>query len=247
MIKRKELTFGSWITLGHPSIPEIMLGANFDWMVIDMEHSAIDISSAQELIQIIDLKGSTPLVRLTNNDPALIKRVMDAGAYGVLVPMVNTKEDAIKAVKAVKYPPIGSRSVGLARAQGYGKTFDEYKQWVNKNSIIIVQIEHIDAVRNIDEILSIKEIDGYIIGPYDLSASLGIPGDLKNEKVIAAEKKVLNAVKKHDKIAGIHVVQPDPDLVFKKISMGYNFIAIGTDFLFLGNACEKIMNEVRRR
>lgn len=247
LLKKNELSFGSWITLAHTSIPEIMAQAKFDWLVIDLEHSAIDIQKTQELIQIIDLKGITPLVRLTANDASLIKRVMDAGAYGVIVPMVNNKEDAIRSVKAVKYPPVGTRSVGLARAQGYGTTFDEYKSWINKDSIIIVQIEHIDAVKNIDEIFSIKEIDGYIIGPYDLSASLNKPGELNDKKVLDAEKMVLKSAKKYGKIAGIHVVEPKSKLVLEKIKMGYKFVAISTDFLFLGNASTNIMTEIKKR
>jgi 2-keto-3-deoxy-L-rhamnonate aldolase RhmA len=244
-LKKNELSFGSWITLGHSSIPEIMAKAGFDWLVIDMEHSAINIQTAQDLIQIIDLKDMTPLVRLTQNDPGLIKRVMDAGAYGVIVPMVKTREDAIKAVKAVKYPPMGNRGVGLARAQGYGQTFEEYKKWVNKSSIVIVQIEHIDAVKNIKEIFSVKEIDGYIIGPYDLSASLGIPGELDDKKVLDAEKKVLNASKKYGKAAGIHVVPPDVDLTLEKINNDYKFIAVSVDFLFLGNFCIDTMKKIK--
>lgn len=247
IIGNNELSFGSWITLGHPSIPEIMARAGFQWLVIDMEHSAIDIQKAQDMIQIIDLKDITPLVRLTANDPALIKRVMDAGAYGVIVPMVITKEDALKTVKAVKYPPLGTRSVGLARAQGYGKNFNEYKSWINKHSIIIVQIEHIDAVNNIEDIFSADEIDGYVIGPYDLSASLGMAGDLNHDKVLDAEKKVLEVSKKYSKIAGIHVVKPDVNLTLDKIRMGYRFIAVSIDFLFLGDACINTMDEIRAK
>jgi 2-dehydro-3-deoxyglucarate aldolase len=247
IIRNNELSFGSWITLGHPSIPEIMSQAGFQWLVIDTEHSAIDIQKTQDMIQIIDLKGITPLVRLTANDPALIKRVMDAGAYGVIVPMVNTKEDALKTVKAVKYPPLGTRSVGLARAQGYGKAFNEYKSWVNNNSIIIVQIEHIDAVNNIEDIFSADEIDGYLIGPYDLSASLGIAGDLNHDKVLDVEKKVLEVSRKYDKIAGIHVVEPDVNLTLDKIRMGYRFVAVSIDFFFLGDACINTMDEIRAK
>ena len=247
IIRNNKLSFGSWITLGHTSIPEIMASAGFEWLVIDMEHSAINIQKAQELIQIIDLKNIAPLVRLTENDSGLIKRVMDAGACGIIVPMIKTKEDALKAVKAVKYPPLGERSVGLARAQGYGKTFGKYKSWINRDSIVIVQIEHIDAVDNIAEIFSIDEIDGYIIGPYDLSASLGIAGELNHKKVLDAEKVVLNASKKYDKIAGIHVVEPDVNLTLEKIKNGYKFIAVSIDFLFLGNSCIDTMNEIKTK
>src|SRR3990172_12592200 len=117
-LKQNKLTIGSWITIGNSSIAEIMAKAGFDWLTVDMEHSAITLHQAQQLIQIIELSGVVPLVRVGENSPNLIKRVMDAGAYGVIVPMVNSKEDAEKAVNAVKYPPVGNRGVGLARAQG---------------------------------------------------------------------------------------------------------------------------------
>ena len=122
---------------------------------------------------------------------------MDAGAHGVIVPMVNSRDDAEKAVSAVKYPPFGTRGVGLARAQGYGMDFETYKAWVEKESIVIAQIEHIDAVNNIDEIISTEGLDGFIVGPYDLSGSLGIPGQFDNELVIDALETVKNAAKKN--------------------------------------------------
>ncbi len=120
-----QQTVGSWITLAHPAIAEIMARAGFDWLVVDLEHSVITIREAEELIRTISLCGATPLVRLTANDAAQIKRVMDAGAHGIVVPMVKTKEDAVRAVSAVQYPPTGTRGVGLARAQGYWATFNE--------------------------------------------------------------------------------------------------------------------------
>ena len=122
-LRKKEVTVGSWITLGHPSVAEIMAHSGFDWLTVDMEHSAITLHQAQQLIQVIELSGVVPLVRVGENDPNLIKRVMDAGAHGVIVPMVNSKEEAEKAVRSVKYPPKGSRGVGLARAQKYGADF----------------------------------------------------------------------------------------------------------------------------
>ena len=126
-IKNRELTIGSWITIGDPVVAEIMANAGYDWLTIDMEHSVISLEAAQDLIRCIALCGVDPLVRVGNNDPTIIKRVMDAGAHGVIVPMVNTRQDAINAVNAVKYPPQGTRGVGLARAQKYGNGFDEYK------------------------------------------------------------------------------------------------------------------------
>ena len=121
-----KVTIGTWITLAHPSIAEIMAASGFDWIAIDLEHSVITIREAEELIRVINLSGVTSLVRLTSNDPNQITRVMDAGSCGVIVPMVKSIEDVKQAVAAVKYPPYGNRSVGLARAQEYGQSFSEY-------------------------------------------------------------------------------------------------------------------------
>ena len=184
-ISQNKLTIGSWLTLGHSAIAEIMAASGaFDWRVIDMEHSVIELRDAQEMMQAIGLYDVTPLVRLTSNDENQIKRVMDAGAHGVIVPFVNSREDAIRAVQSVYYPPSGIRGTGLARAQGYGSTFQDFKEWLEENAIVIAMIEHIDAVEEIEKILQVPGIDGYIIGPYDLSASLGVPGSLEDKEVI---------------------------------------------------------------
>ena len=130
-----DLTIGSWITVGHPAIAEIMAAAGFDWLVVDLEHSVIGLETAGDLIRIIDLCGVAPLVRLTTNDPNQIKRVMDAGAHGIVVPMVNSAAEACRAVEATRYPPKGGRGVGLARAHGYGASFEEYWNWQEVGSI----------------------------------------------------------------------------------------------------------------
>ena len=131
----RELTVGSWITLAHPAIAEIMAKSGFDWLTVDMEHSVITIREAEDLIRVIDQCNVVPLVRLSANDSIQIKRVMDAGAHGVIVPMVNSAVEAEKAVASVRYPPQGKRGVGLARAQGYGNAFEAYKDWLNHEAI----------------------------------------------------------------------------------------------------------------
>ena len=244
-LQRREATIGSWITLGHTSIAEIMARAGFDWLVVDMEHSAITLHQAQQLIQIIELCGIIPLVRVGENNPALIKRVMDAGAHGVIVPMVNTKNDAVKAVNAVKYPPVGTRGVGLARAQGYGFEFEKYKNWINKESIIIVQIEHIEAISNLEIILSVEGIDGSIIGPYDLSGSIGKPGNFEDSKVKRAISRYEEVCLKMKKPMGFHIVQPDIEKALQYKKVGYTFIAIGLDTLYLGEKCREILGKIR--
>ena len=234
-----QLTIGSWITLGSPNIAEIMAQAGFEWLTVDMEHSVITIDVAQKLIQVIDSCGVVPLVRVGENNPNLIKRVMDAGACGVIVPMVNTREQAEAAVKAVKYPPVGTRGVGLARAQGYGFDFDDYADTVNDESVVIVQVEHIDSVNNLEDILSVEGVDGCIIGPYDLSGSLGVPGNFTHPDVLAALKKVENVCEKMNVPLGMHVIEPDYELVIDNVKKGYTFIAFSLDSLFLGTSCRE--------
>lgn len=244
-LRKRELTIGSWITLGHPSVAEIMANSGFDWLTVDMEHSAITLHQAQQLIQVIELSGVAPLVRVGENDPNLIKRVMDAGAHGVIVPMVNSKEDAEKAVRSVKYPPRGFRGVGLARAQKYGADFEGYRKWNQKESVVIVQVEHIRAVENLEAILAVEGVDGFLIGPYDLSGSLGVPGQFDHPEVVAALKRVKDVSKKRNSLSGFHVIPPDPAGVSKKIREGYRFIAYSLDILFLGDACRKGLKEIR--
>jgi len=244
-LQRQEITVGSWITLGHTSIAEIMAKAGFEWLVVDMEHSVITLDIAQQLIQVIEGCGVIPLVRVGENNANIIKRVMDAGACGVIVPMINTKEQAEAAVKAVKYPPLGTRGVGLARAQGYGDKFDEYTASVNEESVVIAQIEHIDAVNNLDSILSTEGIDGCIIGPYDLSGSLGMPGNFAHPDVLAALKKVEQTCKERKVALGMHVIQPDYRLVMEEVSKGYSFIGFSLDILFLGSTCREQMTKLK--
>ncbi|MCZ2443748.1 MAG: 2,4-dihydroxyhept-2-ene-1,7-dioic acid aldolase [Flavobacteriales bacterium] len=242
-LKENQLTIGSWITIGHQSVVEVMCSADFDWLTLDLEHSVIELSQAQNLIAHIQHHGKSALVRVAKNEEVMIKRVMDAGADGVIVPMVNSAKDAQQAVSYVKYPPLGRRGVGLARAQQYGIGFDEYKKWLEQNAVVIVQIEHIEAVRNIDEILNTDGIDGIIIGPYDLSGSMGVPGEYHREEVKAAIQKVEQACLKYKKPLGFHVIQSDHHLLEEKVKLGYSFLAFSLDFFFLG---DKVRSEMQQ-
>lgn len=244
-LKNEELTFGSWITIGHPIIAEIMSRSGFEWLTIDMEHSAITLDIAQNLIRVVELNDCIPLVRVSENNPNIIKRVMDAGAHGVIIPMVNSKEDAESAVKSVRYPPKGFRGVGLARAQNYGFDFEGYKKWLENDSIVIAQIEHINAVRNLKEILSTDGIDGFIVGPYDISGSLGIPGDFENPEFKKYIQEIMDIAKNLKKPAGFHVIPPDIKEVEKITELGYKFIAVSLDTLFLGSLCKKVIEDLK--
>ena len=251
-MRRGEASIGSWLSMAHPSLAEILAMAGYDWIVIETEHTAIDVSEVLRLIIAIEQRGSVPLVRLAWNDPIQAKAVLDSGAAGVLVPMVNTRADAELAVKMTKYPPLGFRGVGLARAQGYGEHFDAYVKSANDDSLLIVQIEHKDAVANIEEILAVPGIDGTFIGPYDLSLSLGIPGQLTHPDIVAAKRRVLDAALSNGLVAGVHFVHPGTAAADcrQAVEEGYRFIAVGTDILFLGDsarALRKAVQHLRRR
>jgi 2-keto-3-deoxy-L-rhamnonate aldolase RhmA len=240
-LESRDITTGSWITIGNPIVAEIMAQSGFDWLVVDMEHSVITLSQAQNLIQVIELSGVSPLVRVGHNQPNLIKRVMDAGAHGVIVPMVNSKAEAEQAVASVKYPPTGFRGVGLARAQKYGANFENYKNWNQDKSVVIVQVEHIKAVENLEEILDVPGVDGFIVGPYDLSGSLGVPGQFDHPDVVKALHQVKTVSQQKNALSGFHVIQPDANQVAEKKKEGYQFIAVSLDILYLGNACKKTL------
>lgn len=232
-LKAREVTLGAWITLGHPAIAEIFVKAGFDWIVVDLEHSTISIEQAGELIRTIDLAGGAPLVRLTSNDNNLIKRVMDAGAHGIVVPNVNTPQEVRDAISATRYAPMGRRGVGLARAQQYGPGFKDYLDWQKDGPIVIVQIEHQSALGCLHEIFEVPGVDGFIVGPYDLSCSMGMPGEFESAEFLDAMKRILVAGLKADCPAGLHIVEPDPERLRQVINDGYQFIAYSVDIRML--------------
>lgn len=245
-LTNNKITIGSWVTIGHPSVTDILSNAGFDWLTIDMEHNSIDLSMMQTLISNIQSRDIAALVRVSKNEEVSIKLALDSGADGIIVPMINTKNDAIKAVNYCKYPPHGTRGVGLSRAQNYGIGFTEYKKWVNESLVIIAQVESIDAVNNLEEIISTKGIDAIIIGPYDLSSSLGFPGEFDRIEVKNAIDKAKNVCIKAGFPMGYHVVEPNIELVNLKIKEGYKFIAFSTDFYFMGHTAIKLMDSVNR-
>jgi 2-keto-3-deoxy-L-rhamnonate aldolase RhmA len=233
LLRAGRPTLGCWITLGNSGIAEILSRAGFDWVVVDLEHSVISIEQAGDLIRVIDLCGAAPLVRLTSNHPDQIKRVMDAGAHGIVVPMTNSAIDAERAVSAVRYPPEGSRGVGLARAQAYGPGFRDYFEWQRAESVVIVQIEHKDALEHLDAILTVPGVDAFIIGPYDLSCSMGIPGQFGHPAFVEALARILEAGQRLEIPAGLHVVEPDAEHLAESLRQGYRFIAYSVDIRLL--------------
>lgn len=241
LIRKKEISLGSWIQLADPFSAEIMARAGFDWLAVDMEHGLIGHDAAFRLIQTIGNAGVVPLVRLHENDPSTIRRMMDAGACGVIVPMVNTAEDALRAVNAVKYYPQGQRSFGLGRAHHFGREFDTYLDTINTDSIVAVQIEHKDAIPHLNAILDVKGIDAIVIGPYDLSGSMGIPGKFSDPRFTEAIADIIERVKKTPIALGFHIVHPLEQDLDIRIQQGFTFIGYGMDTIFLQDyACASV-------
>lgn len=244
-----ECSIGSWISLGDPFVAEIMAKAGFQWLAVDLEHSAISISRVARLIQIVDLCGSIPLVRMPGHDPLLVKRVLDSGAKGIITPMVNTVSDAVNAYRAIKYQPEGIRGVGLFRAQGFGKSrgFEKYFRDVEKNRFLnIIQIEHVKGVENIISILETGVVDGVFIGPYDLSCSIGCPGQFSDPTFRSALSEVHDACEKYGIGVGIHLVEPDPIELNRLISKDqYDFIAYSVDFRMIENSAVQATSLIR--
>ncbi|MFC1524236.1 HpcH/HpaI aldolase/citrate lyase family protein [Thermodesulfobacteriota bacterium] len=239
-LAQQELTIGSWLSWGFSPVTEVMARSVFDWLVVDLEHTAIDYAEAHQMIQTIELAGCTPLVRVGANDPLIIKRVLDSGAHGILVPMINSAEEAKMAVEAAYYPPKGTRGVGLSRAQEYGTGFHAYRERSLAQTVVIVQIEHIHGVENLAAILAVEGVDGFIIGPYDLSGSLNQPGNFDHPEVQKALDRVMDVMKDSDKPGGYHVVSTNQDELKKRIREGFSFIAYGDDMVMFA---EKVKHE----
>ena len=233
-MSKTDTSLGTWLSLYSEAIAEVLVNAGYEWVTVDLEHSAITIDQAEKLIRVIDLAGAKPYVRVSSNDEVQIKRVLDAGAKGIIVPMVESKEDVLDSINATNYPPKGTRGMGLARAQGYGeaKAKNNYIQNTSNQIELYIQIESEAALNHLDEIFS-QDIDGYMIGPYDLSSSMGIPGDFLNPAFIKAEESILETARKYDIKRGYHIVEPDLEQLELRKSQGYNFIAFSVDFRML--------------
>ena len=244
-LAQKKTLLGSWISIGHPSIAEIMADCEFDFLVLDMEHSVIELPDAQNLLQAIEAAGIFSMVRVNCNDPNLIKRVLDVGANGIIVPMIKSKEEAEQAVRAAKYPPKGERGVGLARAQKYGFGFDKYKTRYEKESVVIALIEHYQAIENLEEILNVDGLDGTLIGPYDLSGSIGFPGKFDRPDVKILIDRYEKICKKMKKPLGRHLVHPESKQVLELMKKGYSFLPVGLDALYLGLKCREVLKNIR--
>ena len=232
-LRSREKLFGAWVSYAEPSITETFAKAGFDFLAIDMEHSTITLPEAKGIITSSQSHGVSCFPRPVSHSNDFIKPLLEFGADGVLIQMVNNSDDVEKLIKHIKYPPIGNRSYGVNRAQGYGFDFDSYINNWNNNSIFMIQVESIEAVKNIESILSHDEIDGVMIGPYDISGSLGVPGQLDHPEVINASIKVIKACEKFGKSCGTQLNNPNIKNINGLFELGYTFAILGSDLFIL--------------
>lgn len=233
-MKKRELLFGAWTSFSHPQIAEAFASImQPDFLGIDIEHSTISQAEAQRIIAAGQANGVPVLPRVASHNPEQIRRLLDSGADGIIVPMVNRPQEVDQIVSWCKYPPVGKRGFGVGRAQGYGDNFDAYTSAWNEKSILIVQIESIQSVENIDGVLDNENVDGAMIGPYDISGSLDIPGKLNDPKVMKACDRVIKACEKYGKACGTQDVDPNEESVRKYLDQGFTFVVLASDVFLM--------------
>jgi 2-dehydro-3-deoxyglucarate aldolase len=238
-----EPVLGGWIMIGHPTVAEILAGEGFDWLAVDMEHTSTSVRTFHELALAVKGTDVDLLVRLPGHDPQITKLVLDAGADGVIVPSVNTPEQARQAVAMAKFPPEGTRGASLCRATDFGRDFGDYYRRHNEIVLVVCMLEHIEAVDNVETILATPGIDATFIGPYDLSASMGLPGEMDHPDVVRAEQTMLAACRRRGVPAGIHVVPVDGGQVRRRMEEGFRFIACSIDTEFLLHAARQVLEQ----
>ncbi len=239
-LKNREKLFGAWISFDHPSISEIFALGGFDFISIDMEHAPISLESAQNIFSRVQAHGIPCLPRPVSHSNDIFKPLLDSGADGLVVQMVNNISELDQIVNCLKYPPIGGRTYGVNRAHDYGFSFEEYTSNWNNLSSLIVQIESKEGVENIHNILTNNAVDGVMIGPYDLSGSYGLPGQIDNPIVQKAADKVISACKEFNVSCGTQISEPDLESVEDAFKKGYTFVILGSDLFVLWKWSEKM-------
>jgi len=244
MLREGKATIGAWVTIGHPDVSEIMAHRGFDWLVFDTEHAPLSVGTVQNLIQATGGSDIAPIVRVAWNDMVLIKLALDIGSFGLVIPWVNNREEAIRAVRATRYPPSGNRGVGPRRAASYGARLIEYMGEADRELVVVCQIETEEAIRNLEEILSVDGIDVLFVGPADLSTSLGHRGDWHHPDVEKAISRVLEASKKANAAAGIYAMSIDD--AKRYVAEGFRFVALGSDTGLLISGCRTALEAMGR-
>jgi len=229
---------------GHPGIAEVFAGEAIDFVCVDMEHTDTGLSDLANIARALKGSGKELFVRLPSCDEVAAKKALDLGATGLIVPSVNDRATAEKAVAIAKFPPEGIRGSSLCRATDYGRNFAGYFEQHNREVKVVVMLEHIEAVPNVDDILSVPGITASFIGPYDLSASMGLAGQLDHPRVAEARDTFLAASKRNGVLPGFHIVPNRPELVTDAVKQGYRFIALSLDQEFLKDGLRRMLKGV---
>lgn len=237
-----ETLFGPMLSIPSAAVAEVLAAAGFDWLFIDGEHGAIDSADLVPILQAVD-RDLACLVRIAELGVGVIKRTLDLGAAGIIVPQVETAEQAAAAVRYARYAPDGERGIGLARAHRYGFGFREYLERANQEIAVVVQAEHARAVENIDSIVAVEGLDAVFVGPYDLSASFGQAGNLDHPTVVQAIDHITASCQAAGVPLGIFGI--DAKSVKPFIERGYVLICAGVDCVMLGQGASGMLKELR--
>jgi 2-dehydro-3-deoxyglucarate aldolase len=231
-------SIGSWIQIPHASIAEVMGQAGYDWVAVDLEHGSIAVHQLPDLFRALELGGTLPLVRLARGHFIDCKQALDAGAAGVIVPMVADAEQLIAVRDACRWPPAGRRGVGFSRANLFGKHFDTYREEAQA-PFLVAMIEDVRAVDNLEAIMKVEGLDALLVGPYDLSASMGLTGQFEHPDFRAAQLRIHQLTEKYKMPFGVHVVKPDPAQLRDSLTAGHRFVAYSIDTVFLYSAAQR--------
>jgi 4-hydroxy-2-oxoheptanedioate aldolase len=243
-LKQGEVVLGPFINCAYPAFIEICGHAGFDFAVIDLEHSPLHTLIAEDLCRAADCVGLAPIIRVRKNDAPQIQRALDIGSAGVQVPQIETKADAEAVVRGAKYSPLGARGLSFyTRAGVYTAAGTQITEQLNQESLIVVHIEGKRGIDNIQEIVSVPHIDVIFLGPYDLSQSLGIPGQVRDPRVIELMKTGIQTIRNAGKAAGTFA--DTPEMAKQWIDAGVQYLALGVDVGIFLRACQALIKGVR--
>jgi 2-dehydro-3-deoxyglucarate aldolase len=231
-LRNGQVSLGSWMQLPHASVAEIMGQAGYDWVAVDLEHGSIAQHQLPDMFRALELGSTLPLVRLAVGEPRDCKSALDAGAGGIIAPMIESAEQLERVVAACRWPPAGTRGIGFSRANLFGRQFETYSKEAQR-PLIVAQIEHVRAVRNLEHILRVPGLDAIMIGPYDLSASLGLTAQFDHPDFKAQLETIKEAAAAAKVPAGVHVVEPSAQALNGAVASGFRFIAYSIDAVFL--------------
>jgi 2-dehydro-3-deoxyglucarate aldolase len=234
-------SIGSWMQIPHPSVAEIMGQAGYDWVAIDVEHGAVAVHQLPDLFRALELGNTLPLARIAHGHPKDCKQALDAGAGGIIVPMIESAAQLIAVRDACRWPPAGTRGVGFSRANLFGKYFETYCEEAQA-PLLVAMIEHHRAVEGLETILAVEGLDAILIGPYDLSASMGLTAQFNHPDFCATMEKIRNLAAAKTIPAGIHVVAPSPEQLQQRLGEGYRFIAYSIDAAMLSSVVSYAAN-----